>query len=67
MLANRWHLGKLKRKIAPRIRQRRHVQVGLQHGAMLIGECEAMRCWQAGQNIAKEVGHRHYDQARHRP
>jgi hypothetical protein len=26
-----------------------------------------MRCWQAGQNIAKEVGHRHYDQARHRP
>ncbi len=36
-------------------------------GAMLIGECDAMRCWQVGHNIQKEVGHRHYDQARRRP
>ena len=36
-------------------------------GSVLNGECKAMRCWQAGHNIQKEVGHRHYDQARHRP
>jgi hypothetical protein len=28
-------------------------------GSVLNGECKAMRCWQAGQNIAKEDGHRH--------
>ena len=33
-------------------------------GSVLNGECKAMRCWQAGQNIAKEDGHRHYHQAR---
>ena len=33
---------------------------------MLNGECKAMRCWQAGQKIAKE-DHRHYHQARHHP
>ena len=33
-------------------------------GSVLNGECKAMRCWQAGQKIAKEDGHRHYDQAR---
>jgi len=36
-------------------------------GSVLNGECKAMRCWQAGHNIQKEVGHRHYDQARRRP
>ena len=35
--------------------------------SVLNGECKAMRCWQAGHNIQKEVGHRHYDQARRRP
>jgi hypothetical protein len=33
-------------------------------GSVIIGEREAMRCWQAGQNIAKGVRYLHYDQAR---
>ena len=36
-------------------------------GSVLNGECKAMRCWQAGQNIAKEDGHWHYHQARRHP
>ena len=36
-------------------------------GSVLIGECKAMRCWQAGQNIAKGVRYLHYDQARRHP
>ena len=36
-------------------------------GSVLNGECKAMRCWQTGQKIAKEDGHRHYHQARRHP
>ena len=36
-------------------------------GSVIIGEREVVRCWQAGQNIAKEDGHRHYHQARRHP
>ena len=46
----------------------RPVQVGdFSIGAVIIGEREAMRCWPAGQKIAKGVRYLHYDQARRHP
>ena len=46
----------------------RPVQVGdFSIGAVIIGEREAVRCWQAGQKIAKGVRYLHYDQARRHP